>query len=81
MRELIPIVLQYQGTMAGEHNDGMVRGPWLPAVFGDEMYQLFKNVKEMFDPQYIFNPHKKTDASWDYSMDHIRSRNSNGLIK
>ncbi len=81
MRELIPIVLQYQGTMAGEHNDGLVRGPWLPAVFGDEMYEIFKHVKEIFDPQYIFNPHKKTDASWDYSMDHIRTRNSNGLIK
>jgi len=81
MRELIPIVLQYKGTMAGEHNDGMVRGPWLPAVFGDEMYQLFKHTKEIFDPTYIFNPHKKTDASWDYSMDHIRSHNGNGLIK
>ena len=81
MRELIPIVLQYKGTMAGEHNDGMVRGPWLPAVFGDEMYQLFKHTKEIFDPTYIFNPHKKTDASWDYSMNHIRSHNGNGLIK
>lgn len=81
MRELIPIVLQYGGTMAGEHNDGMVRGPWLPAVFGDEMYQLFKRVKETFDPLYIFNPHKKTDASWEYSMDHIRSENHKGLIR
>lgn len=81
MRELIPIVLKYNGTMAGEHNDGMVRGPWLPAVFGDEMYQIFKQTKEIFDPQYIFNPHKKTDASWDYSMDHIRTQNGNGLIR
>jgi FAD/FMN-containing dehydrogenase len=81
MRELIPIVLQYGGTMAGEHNDGMVRGPWLPAVFGQEMYDLFKQTKEIFDPNYIFNPHKKTDASWEYSMDHIRSKNQNGLIK
>ncbi len=81
MRELIPIVLQYNGTMAGEHNDGMIRGPWLPAVFGDDMYQLFKHTKEIFDPQYIFNPHKKTDASWDFSMEHIRTHNNNGLIK
>lgn len=81
MRELVPIVLQYGGTMAGEHNDGMVRGPWLPAVFGDDVFQIFKQVKEMYDPLYIFNPHKKTDASWDYSMDHIRTKNSNGLIK
>ena len=81
MREVIPIVLEYGGTMAGEHNDGMVRGPWLPAVFGNDVYQLFKQTKEIFDPQYIFNPNKKTDASWEYSMDHIRSHNANGLIK
>jgi len=81
MRELIPLVLKYNGTMAGEHNDGMVRGPWLPAVFGEEMYQIFKHTKEIFDPLYIFNPHKKTDASWDYSMDHVRTHNQNGLIK
>ena len=81
MRELIPIVLEYGGTMAGEHNDGLVRGPWLRAVFGDDMYHIFKEVKDIFDPEYIFNPHKKTDASWEYSMDHIRSSNSNGLIK
>lgn len=81
MRELIPIVLKYGGTMAGEHNDGMVRGPWLPAVFGQEVYEVFKEVKELFDPLYIFNPHKKTDASWEYSMSHIRTHNDHGLIK
>ena len=81
MREIIPLVLKYGGTMAGEHNDGMVRGPWLPAVFGDEIYQLFKKTKEIFDPGHIFNPHKKTDASWDYSMDHIRTNNNVEWVK
>jgi FAD/FMN-containing dehydrogenase len=81
MRELIPIVLKYGGTMAGEHNDGMVRGPWLPAVFGQDVYEIFKETKEIFDPQYIFNPHKKTDASWEYSMSHIRNSNDDGWIK
>ena len=81
MRELIPIVLKYGGTMAGEHNDGMVRGSWLPAVFGQEVYNVFRSVKEIFDPEYIFNPHKKTDASWEFSMSHVRTKNDNGLIK
>ncbi|MFY9227707.1 MAG: FAD-binding oxidoreductase [Candidatus Microsaccharimonas sp.] len=81
MRELIPIVLKYGGTMAGEHNDGMVRGPWMRAVFGNEVFELFKQVKELFDPHYIFNPHKKTDAAWEYSMDHIRDSYENSLIK
>lgn len=81
MRELVPIVLKYGGTMAGEHNDGMVRGPWLAAVFGKDVYAVFREVKEIFDPLYIFNPHKKTDASWEYSMSHIRATNGNSLIK
>lgn len=81
LRELIPIVLEYGGTLAGEHNDGMVRGPWLPAVFGDEIYQLFRETKEIFDPHYIFNPHKKTDASWDFSMSHIRTERTRNLYK
>lgn len=81
MRELIPIVLKYGGTMAGEHNDGMVRGPWLPAVFGDEMYHTFRETKEIFDPTYIFNPHKKTDANWDYSMHNIRDDATRNLYR
>lgn len=81
MRELIPIVLKYGGTMAGEHNDGMVRGPWLSAVFGSDIYDLFREIKYIFDPQFIFNPNKKTDASWEYSMSHIRSNNNGGLIE
>ncbi len=81
MREIIPLVLKYNGTLAGEHNDGMVRGPWLPAVFGDHVYQLFRTTKDIFDPQHIFNPHVKTGAAWDYSMEHIRTNNGQELIK
>jgi FAD/FMN-containing dehydrogenase len=81
MRDIIPIIKKYGGTLAGEHNDGMVRGPWLPAVFGDDIYQLFRQTKEFFDPMYLFNPHKKTDASWDFSMEHIRTNNGGELIK
>lgn len=81
MRELVPIVLEYGGTMAGEHNDGMIRGPWLPAVFGDQVYELFKDTKEIFDPHYIFNPNKKTDASWDFSMENLRSNRARNFYK
>ena len=33
---------------------------------------VFKQVKNTFDPENIFNPHKKSDAKWDYSFSHIR---------
>ncbi|MDO8429320.1 MAG: FAD-binding oxidoreductase [Candidatus Daviesbacteria bacterium] len=65
------LVFQYQGSMTGEHNDGLMRGPYLEKMYGEEVYQLFKQVKEIFDPSNIFNPHKKSDATFDYSFSHL----------
>lgn len=65
------LVLRYKGSITGEHNDGLVRGPYLPQMFGEDMYQLFKEAKNIFDPQNIFNPHKKADATFEYSLKHL----------
>lgn len=72
MREVNELVLHYKGSISGEHNDGLVRGPWLEEMYGKEVLNLFKKTKTIFDPQGIFNPHKKANADWDYSFSHIR---------
>ncbi|HEX7963213.1 MAG TPA: FAD-binding oxidoreductase [Candidatus Saccharimonadales bacterium] len=72
MKEVDTLVLKYKGSLSGEHNDGLVRGPWLEEQFGREVLGYFKEVKHIFDPENIFNPHKKSDADWDYSFSHIR---------
>lgn len=72
MKAVNNLVLEYGGSLSGEHNDGLVRGPWLEDQFGKEVVGLFREVKTIFDPQNIFNPHKKSDADWDYSYKHIR---------
>lgn len=72
MREVNELVLHYGGSLSGEHNDGLVRGPWLEQMYGRKMVKLFKGTKDIFDPEHIFNPHKKANASWDYSFSHIR---------
>ncbi|MBI4034337.1 FAD-binding oxidoreductase [Candidatus Saccharibacteria bacterium] len=74
MREVNQLVLSYGGSLSGEHNDGLIRGPWLEQMYGPEIVKLFREVKRIFDPQNIFNPHKKTDANWQYSMDHVRQK-------
>ena len=74
MREINKLVLGYKGSLSGEHNDGMIRGPWLKDMYGDRLFGYFKQVKQIFDPKNIFNPHKKTDSSWDYSMSHLREK-------
>ncbi len=72
MKEVNELVLSYGGSLSGEHNDGMIRGPWLEQMYGKEIVDLFRQTKKIFDPENIFNPHKKTDATWDFSMSHIR---------
>lgn len=72
MKEVNELILSYDGSLSGEHNDGLVRGPWLETMYGEEMYNVFKDAKRIFDPENILNPHKKTDANWDYSFSHIR---------
>ena len=72
MDETNELVLKYHGSLSGEHNDGMIRGPWLERSYGPEVYGYFKDLKNIFDPQGIFNPHKKANADWDYSMAHVR---------
>ena len=72
MKEITSIVLKYGGSLSGEHNDGMIRGPWLEAMHGPEVFAHFKELKHIFDPENIFNPHKKTDANWEFSMAHLR---------
>lgn len=74
MYEVNELVLHYDGSLSGEHNDGMIRGPWLPVMYGKKVDELFIKTKQIFDPDNIFNPHKKTDADWDYTMAHIRQK-------
>lgn len=70
--EVTDLILKYHGSLSGEHNDGLIRGPMLERMYGKEFTDLLKHVKQIFDPDNIFNPHKKTDADMDFSKQHIR---------
>lgn len=73
MKEVNELVLEYHGSLSGEHNDGLVRGPWLKQMYGPEVHELFVRAKRVMDPDGIFNPHKKATADWDFSFNHIRA--------
>jgi FAD/FMN-containing dehydrogenase len=48
-----------------------MRTPYLPTMFGSEVYHLFEEVKNIFDPQNIFNPGKKVFGSLQFAKDHV----------
>jgi FAD/FMN-containing dehydrogenase/Fe-S oxidoreductase len=50
---------RFGGAMSGEHGDGYERSRWNEALFGQELYQAFCELKDLFDPQGILNPGNK----------------------
>lgn len=70
-KQVYDLVFSYHGSMSAEHNDGMVRGPYLEQMYGPKVFELFKEVKKTLDPKDVFNPHKKVEASFGYSNEHM----------
>jgi Fe-S oxidoreductase len=56
------LVKEYGGSWSGEHGDGLVRSYKLKEFFGDHVYGLLKEVKQLFDPANLMNPGKIIDA-------------------
>jgi len=60
--EISDLVVEFGGALSGEHGDGLVRSPFMRRMFGDALYEAFREIKRTFDPQGIFNPGKIVDA-------------------
>lgn len=52
------LVKKYNGSLSGEHGDGIVRGEFIPFMIGNDNYEILKRIKSTFDPENIFNPGK-----------------------
>ncbi len=56
------LVKEYGGSWSGEHGDGLVRSPFNKKFFGPTLYQVFKDIKTLFDPENRMNPGKIVEA-------------------
>ena len=50
------LVLEYEGSVSGEHGDGRARTGWNRKLYGDAVFELFRDVKSAFDPGWLLNP-------------------------
>lgn len=60
--EVFPLVQKYRGSWSGEHGDGIVRGGFNRRFFGEQLYEAFREVKRLFDPEGRMNPGKVIDT-------------------
>ena len=61
-RQVTDLVLEYDGSLSGEHGDGLSRSMWNEKMFGSQLYNAFRDVKSAFDPDGIMNPGKIVDS-------------------
>lgn len=62
-REVYNLIHKFKGSITAEHNDGLIRTPFLFEMYDSDMLRLFKEVKNIFDKENILNPNKKVSAS------------------
>ncbi len=66
-QKIVDIAIAHNGTTTGEHGEGIARSHFNRQLYGERLYQAFREVKALFDPHGRFNPHKMIDAPkpWD----------------
>ncbi|MCZ6908106.1 MAG: FAD-binding oxidoreductase, partial [Deltaproteobacteria bacterium] len=61
--EISDLVLEFGGAFSGEHGDGLARSHFNEKLFGPVLYEVFRQVKQTFDPKNLMNPGKIVDAA------------------
>ena len=62
LQETADLVKKYNGSLSGEHGDGRLRGEFIRSMVGGETFQLFREVKRIWDPNAVFNAGKIVDT-------------------
>ena len=60
--ETAMLVKKHRGSISGEHGDGRLRGEFIKMLYGEETYQLMREVKQCWDTDGMFNLHKIVDT-------------------
>jgi FAD/FMN-containing dehydrogenase len=74
MEEVYDLVISYHGSISGEHNDGLIRTPYLSKMFNEDMIKVFEKTKNIFDPKNILNPGKKVHGDKEFTWKHVDTK-------
>ncbi len=66
VEEAADLVSRFGGSYSGEHGDGQARGELLPKMYGEELVNVMREFKAIWDPDWKMNPGKVIDP---YKLD------------
>lgn len=70
--EVRDLVVEFEGSMSGEHGDGRTRTEFLPGFYGEAIYNAFREIKTVLDPLGRLNPANICDP---FAPHEARARN------
>ncbi len=76
-QKVYALVHEYGGSITAEHNDGLIRTPFLKQMYGEEVLQIFTDIKDIFDKDRKFNPKKKVGLEFEEMKKYIKQTNEN----
>ncbi|WP_174537549.1 FAD-binding and (Fe-S)-binding domain-containing protein, partial [Micromonospora chalcea] len=71
--EMVDLVLGHGGTLKAEHGTGRVMAPYVRRQFGDELYEVMRELKTLCDPDGVLNPGVLLSDDPEIHMRHLKT--------
>ena len=74
--EMVDLIIANDGSLKAEHGTGRVMAPFVRRQYGDELYEVMREVKQLFDPSGLLNPGTIISDDPDIHLKHIKNNPS-----
>ncbi|GHD09322.1 FAD-binding and (Fe-S)-binding domain-containing protein [Zhihengliuella salsuginis] len=71
--DMVDLVLAEGGSLKAEHGTGRVMSPYVRRQYGDELYDVMRGIKALFDPAGLLNPGVLMDDDPEAHLRHIKT--------
>jgi D-lactate dehydrogenase len=71
--DMVDLVLAEGGSLKAEHGTGRVMAPYVRRQYGDELYDVMRSIKQLFDPAGMLNPGVLMDEDPLAHLRHIKT--------
>jgi D-lactate dehydrogenase len=71
--DMVDLVLDAGGTLKAEHGTGRIMAPFVRRQYGDELYDVMREVKRLLDPHGLLNPGVLLDDDPAAHISHLKS--------
>jgi D-lactate dehydrogenase len=71
--DMVDVVLAEGGSLKAEHGTGRVMAPYVRRQYGDELYDVMRSIKQLFDPAGMLNPGVLMDEDPRAHLRHIKT--------